>query len=191
MRKKISVLAVTVCMGVMVSGCGQKAEPIETTAVQEVVVESETEEITTEATETETQSQEGTKEETEAQEETKAQASGGYEDNFAVDGETSAAFGKQIKDAVAAKDLEALADLASYPLYVGFADGGVSAESREDFIALGADRIFTTEMVEGIGAADETGLNPSMAGFSLTKDGKPNIIFGVTDGKLTVKGLNY
>lgn len=78
---------------------------------------------------------------------------------------------------MAEKDIEALADLASYPLYVGFADGSVSAESREDLIALGAERIFTAEMVDAIAGADENGLKPSMAGFSLTKDGKPNITF--------------
>ena len=44
---------------------------------------------------------------------------------------------------MADKDLEALADLAAYPLYVGFADGGQSVESRDEFIALGADWIFT------------------------------------------------
>ena len=46
-----------------------------------------------------------------------------YTDNFSVDEAAVAAFAEQIQTAVADKDLEALADLAAYPLYVGFADG--------------------------------------------------------------------
>lgn len=114
-----------------------------------------------------------------------------YEDNFAVPAEATADFAKKIKAAVADKNLEALADLASYPLYVGLKDSSVSVTSKEEFVALGAEKIFTPEMLASIEAADETTLAPSMAGFSLTENGRPNIIFGITDGKLTIKGINY
>lgn len=189
MKKNVYVLAAAVWMAAAsVTACGQN------TASAEQKISQETQAQETQAQETqiqETQIQEvseaGTQDEIVIQSET----SGGYEDNFAVDGAASAAFGARIKEAVAAKDIEALADLASYPLYMGFADSGVSIESREDFIALGTDRVFTAEMVDAMAAADENGLNPSMAGFALTKDGKPNITFGVTDGELTVKGMNY
>ena len=40
-----------------------------------------------------------------------------YEDNFAVSTEDAAAFAKKIQDAVAAEDLNALADLVNYPVY--------------------------------------------------------------------------
>ena len=86
---------------------------------------------------------------------------------------------------------EALADLASYPLYVGFADGGQSVESREDFIALGADRIFTEELLSEIAGADTEGLEASMAGFSLSTSGRPNVVFGVAGGRLAIVGMNY
>ena len=62
----------------------------------------------------------------------------------------AAAFGTQVKEAVAAQDLEALADLAAYPLYVGFTDGSVNVTSREEFVALGAERVFTPELVESV-----------------------------------------
>lgn len=178
MKKRICVLAAAVCLTAALTACGQKASA-ETGSTQK-----------TEASQEDTRPHVETLPYTEAESQEQS-AAGGYEDNFAVDSEAAAEFGREIKAAVAGKDLEALADLASYPLYMGFADGSVSVESREDFIALGADRVFTAEMVEAMAAADETGLNPSMAGFSLTKDGKPNITFGVTDGKLTVKGMNY
>lgn len=60
---------------------------------------------------------------------------------------------------------EALADLASYPLYIGFSDGGESVESREDLIALEADRIFSEELVSEIAGAAPGGLAPSKAGL--------------------------
>ena len=101
------------------------------------------------------------------------------------------AFAEQIQTAVADKDLEALADLAAYPLYVGFADGGQSVESRDEFIALGADRIFTEELLSEIAGADTEGLEASMAGFSLSASGRPNVIFGVADGRLAIVGMNY
>lgn len=46
--------------------------------------------------------------------------------------------------------------------------------------------------MDSIAAADETNLEPSMAGFVPTKEsGAPNIIFGVRDGVLAVSGINY
>ena len=54
-----------------------------------------------------------------------------------------------------------------------------------------AARAFTPEMLESIEGADEEGMSPSIAGFSMTKEGIPNIIFGVSEGRLAVKGINY
>ena len=48
------------------------------------------------------------------------------------------AFADRIKEAVAAKDLEALADLTSFPVYVGLPDTDGAVNTREDFLALGA-----------------------------------------------------
>lgn len=112
-----------------------------------------------------------------------------YEDNFAVDTGAAAVFADKIKAAVAAKDLEALADLTAFPVYVGIAQGGV--ETREAFIALGAEKIFTPGLMESVGGADTSSLTPSMAGFSISKDGKSNIIFGVVEGRLAISGINY
>lgn len=113
------------------------------------------------------------------------------DDNFSVDPADAEAFALQIKAAVEKKDLEALADLAAYPLYVGSGDGGKSVESREEFIALGQDAVFTEERMASVAGADETKLSPSRAGFVLS-DGKggPNIIFGLRNGKLAISGMN-
>lgn len=114
-----------------------------------------------------------------------------YEDNFAVPTEDAVAFAKKIQAAVANEDLEALADLTHYPVYVSIADDSV-IESKEDLIALGADKIFTDEMKDSISNAALSDLSPSMAGFTLYSTGDaPNMIFSVQNGKLGISGMNY
>ena len=73
-------------------------------------------------------------ENTQTESQTATEEQSGYEDNFAVDSIAAAEFADKIKTAVAAKDLEALADLTSYPVYVGIAESSVS--SREELIEL-------------------------------------------------------
>ncbi len=212
--KKSATIVVAGMMSLWLAGCGQtggvqgtQSEPpaaetsvAETSAVEGTVTEESSAEAVreTQIDETAAAGQEEGSEPadtaSEAQTEDTSQGQtqvGGYEDNFAVDSEAAAAFGTQIKDAVAAKDLEALADLAAYPLYVGFAEESVTPASREEFVALGADRIFTAELVESVGNADVNGLTPSMAGFVLSTDDGPNIIFSVVNGSLAVQGINY
>lgn len=116
----------------------------------------------------------------------------GYSDNFSVDTESVTAFAKQIQSAVKEKDLENLANLTAYPLYIGFEDGGVSVETQEDLLAYDKDSLFTPELMESVENADENSLTPSNAGFVLsTENGAANIVFGVRDGKLAISAINY
>lgn len=194
-------LAVTIgaaCLGI--AACGQSAESTtETTTAQatEAVTESESTEMEEETktetadkeSETETEETESKDAEAEASESTGAEQAG--LDNFSVDMETVAAMGKDIKAAVEAKDLDALAELASYPVYVGLEDAE-DVETKEDFLALGADAVFTDELVQSVTGADETALEASKAGFTLSSgDSSANIIFGVVDGELKITGINY
>ncbi len=207
--RKVMLAAVTAM--VLVTGCSSdgQQETEMTTVAQEMesqeaeapeieIKESETQE--TEAQETETTATEAAQTSAEAETETEQaeteqveaeNASGKYEDNFAVSTEAAAEFGSQVKAAVAEKDLEKLADLTAYPVYVGFPEGSMTIESREDMIAQGAEKIFTQELIDSVGAADETALIPSMAGFVLSDGGKTNIIFAVSDGDLAIVGINY
>lgn len=115
-----------------------------------------------------------------------------YKDNFEVPGEAITRFAGMIKEAVAEKNIEKLADLTGFPVYVGFEKEGLIVENREDFTALNAEQLFTDEMVNSIAGADESSLSPSMAGFTMyDKDGAPSITFGVQDGKLAISGINY
>lgn len=201
---KITKLFAAVIISASLTACNSKevTNPkieVDTTTETVMIEKSEKEEISTVETENkvspaeaegnkETRAEESKTENlAESQPEQKAESV--YEDNFAVESSAAKAFAEKIKAAVASKDIEALADLTAFPIYVGVAEGGV--ETREEFIALGAEKVFTPELIASIEGADISNLSPSMAGFSISKDGKPNIIFGVVEGNLVIRGINY
>ena len=62
-------------------------------------------------------------------------------------------------------------------------------ESRDAFMALGSDVIFTEERCAVIEAVDVTTLEETMAGI-IMGDATPNIIFKSVDGKLGITGIN-
>ena len=179
MKNKFICALLTTVMVLSFAACGNEGNGAAASAESTVASESQVTESNTEAN-TETASTEST-----------STAEGAYEDNFAVSTEDAAAFAKKIQDAVAAEDLNALADLVNYPVYVALGDGSV-IETREDLIALGADKICTPELKDSMANADLSELSPSMAGFTLysTGDG-PNITFNVQNGVLGISGINY
>lgn len=191
--RKTKLFLIAAMTGMMMTGCGQEEQkPAETTTQVQESIEIKTDTEETSASETKDTEAAVGQEEEKTEETEKQETDQLYEDNFAVDGETVADFGKQVKEAVAAKDMEELADLVAFPTYVGFLEGGQSVESREQFLELGAEKIFTQELMDSVAAADETKLEPSMAGFVLAQEsGAPNIIFGVRDGVLAISGINY
>lgn len=201
---KITKLFAAVIISASLTACNSKevTNPkieVDTTTETVMIEKSEKEEISTVETENkvspaetegnkETRAEES-KTENVAESQSEQKAESVYEDNFAVESSAAKAFAEKIKAAVASKDIEALADLTAFPIYVGVAEGGV--ETREEFIALGAEKVFTPELIASIEGADVSNLSPSMAGFSISKDGKPNIIFGVVEGNLAIRGINY
>ncbi len=203
--KKRWILLATAVMVLSLTGCGQEKEKSNNVAPETGTLlesgESETEQSQEQAAQqeaaaaTEPADQEQTDQDPAADTTEGAQqeaaAGGSWEDNFAVDTAAAAEFGGKIKEAVAAQDIEKLADLTAFPVYVGVIGDGIVVEKREDFIALGADALFTEEMMASIAGADENSLNPSKAGFTLySGDGAPSITFGVQDGKLGISGIN-
>ena len=198
--KKRWILLATAVMVLSLTGCGQEKEKSNNVAPETGTLlesgESETEQSQEQAAQqeaaaaTEPADQDPAADTTEgAQQE--AAAGGSWEDHFAVDTAAAAEFGGKIKEAVAEQDIEKLADLTAFPVYVGVIGDGIVVEKREDFIALGADALFTEEMMASIAGADENSLNPSKAGFTLCSgDGAPSITFGVQDGKLGISGIN-
>ncbi len=113
-----------------------------------------------------------------------------YEDNFAVEADAAKNYAEKIKEAVANKDIEALGNLTAYPVYVGL-DNGMVIESKEAFVALGAEKVFAESFVTVIENADISNLTPSRAGFVISDGTSANIIFGIVDGQLKITGINY
>lgn len=107
------------------------------------------------------------------------------EDTAEAEAGAPAAFAEQIQTVMAAKDMEALADLCSFPLAVD----GEAVETKEAFMELGADVIFTEERCAAIKAVDVSALEETMAGI-IMGDATPNIIFKSVDGKLGITGIN-
>lgn len=102
-------------------------------------------------------------------------------------GETGeiAEFAEKIRAAVSDKDMEALANLCSYPLAVN----GEVVENKDGFMELGEDVIFTQERCDVIAAVDVSALEETMAGVVMG-DATPNIIFKSVDGELGITGIN-
>ena len=203
MKFRRLLLAAGLTAVMVMAGCDQ--DSAEDTAAQET---EQTEDVSTEETEQTEDTAESVQEDEstaeadsqtdagDSQEENTGAENAGeeqtYEDNFAVDSEAVSAFADKIKEAVAAKDMEALADLTSFPVYVGIPDTDGMVETRDDFLALGADQVLTDELLESVASADMSGQEPSMAGFVVAgESGRPNIIFGVVEGKLAITGINY
>ncbi len=166
-------------IGAVLTGCGKNSQSHQDTQQensQSILPETQQDTVIDEAeTETLEKSDEST---------------AGYEDNFAVDSKAAKEFAEKVKTAVANKDLEALADLTAFPVYVGLPDVSV-VENREDFLKLGAETVFTEELLQSVEMADIENFQPSMAGFSISDGKNANINFGVTDGALAINGINY
>lgn len=97
----------------------------------------------------------------------------------------NAVFAEQIKTAMADKDMEALAGLCDYPLAVN----SEVIDSKDAFMELNSDDIFTEERCTVIAAVDVSALEETMAGV-IMGDATPNIIFKSVDGELKITGIN-
>ncbi len=114
-----------------------------------------------------------------------------YEDVYSVDIEAAVDFAESIREAVVNRDIEKLADLTAFPVYVGL-EQGLVIEAREDFIAIGKEKIFAENLVASVTNADISNFTPSRVGFVIsTEEYSSNIIFGVVDGQLKITGINY
>lgn len=162
----ICILSIAL-MGVLLVGCGGNQQETQQTIAAETMAEPTP----------------GATEET-------AQEAQRSEDNFAVDSKAAKEFAQKVQAVTGKRDLEGLAELTSFPVYVGLP--GVSVvETKEAFLSLGADKVFTEELVKSVEMADIDNLQPSKAGFSISNGGTANINFGVVNGVLAITGINY
>lgn len=105
--------------------------------------------------------------------------------------EDQAAFAREVLIFTKRKDLESLADLCSYPIYVDL-DDGLVIESKKALIALGADTIFTKELVKAVTECDISSLTQTKTGIVISSDFVPNITFQTNEaGRCKIIGINY
>lgn len=201
MKKRIKSAVVIIfsfaLTGAILTGCGKSQSPSQDTqqstsqnVMQETPQNTTMDKTETKKTETETTKAEIAETKISEVSEKNDPITEKYEDNFSVDSKAAKEFAEKIKTITANKDLEALADLTAFPVYVDLPDVNV-IETKEDFLKLGADTIFTEELLKSIELADIENFQPSMAGFSISDGGTANINFAVVDGVLAINGINY
>lgn len=99
-------------------------------------------------------------------------------------------FAEKIQAAVAAEDMEALADMSYYPLFVSFGEGeGEEVESKEDFMALDSTKIFTEELKDAVAGTDISGLQVFRAGVIVGAEDA--IVFNEMDGRLMITSMYF
>lgn len=100
------------------------------------------------------------------------------------------AFATKVQNTVSEQDLVALADLCDFPIQITMEDGQTcTVVSREDFIALGRDSVFTRNLVHEIGIADPS--EQQLYGNGIVMGNKNNVIINRMDGSLSVTGFNF
>lgn len=97
-------------------------------------------------------------------------------------------FSEEIQAAVAGEDLGWLADLNSYPVYVSIgSSAGSEIKSKEDFMNLGKDKIFTDKLKEQIAAVKPEELEKFGVGYIMGDDA--SITFNNVDGEPAITSI--
>ena len=102
-------------------------------------------------------------------------------------------FAKQIQHIFSQRDIEALAQLCAYPVYVT-TEANTEGLDVADAAGLKAqkDDIFTDAMLQAVAGVDPERLTPSQAGiFVGSESGSPGLFFSLAeDGYLKIMGIN-
>lgn len=102
-------------------------------------------------------------------------------------------FAKQIQHIFSERDIEALARLCAYPVYVT-TEANTEGLDVADAAGLKAqkDDIFTDAMLQAVAGVDPNRLTPSQAGiFVGSESGSPGLFFSLAeDGYLKIMGIN-
>ena len=143
MKKQIVLLtAMVFSISVLASGCAQKKAVNTTTAA-----------VTSDSS-PKTDSQE---------ESTVSPAEESESHNENLDASKLQKFAENVQDIVSKKDLNALADLCDYPLFLN----GEEIADKETFLKLDADKFFSKELQKSISDADPSSLEIFGAGAAL------------------------
>lgn len=98
-------------------------------------------------------------------------------------------FAQKVQKAVADKDMEELAGLCAYPVYVSLGEGqGEEIDDEAAFLKMDADRIFTESLLKEIADTDVDTLEQFGAGVIMGEEN--SIIFNNVDGQAAITGIN-
>ncbi|MDO4265716.1 MAG: hypothetical protein Q4C63_04545 [Eubacteriales bacterium] len=194
MKKRAFTAAVVLAAGLAVTACSGQGAQESSAAAETTAEEIGADETTVSAAETEETSKEAaTEASTDAIEINSDESSATGDELTGVELKALyQGFGESVQIAVKDKSLEELAELMTYPSYIGV-DGGVTVNDEAQLSDIGADKIFTDELVAAVENADIASIEVSEAGFVIgDPSGKPNITLGLgEDGTMGITGINY
>ena len=194
MKKKLAVLGPAIMAAAAITACSGK--DAKTTTAAEVVTQADTTDgVTDGETEADTASDSETAAESQSSESASQEAAllEEAEDVSHAGAELEQSeikpFAEKVQKAVADKDMEALAGLCAYPVYVSLGEGqGEEIADEAAFLKMDADKIFTESLLKEIADTDVDTLEQFGAGVIM--GGENSIIFNNVDGQAAITGIN-
>ena len=194
MKRKLAVLGTAIMAAAAITACSGK--DAKTTTAAEVVTQADTTDgVTDGETEADTASDSETAAESQSSESASQEAAllEEAEDVSHAGAELEQSeikpFAEKVQEAVADKDMEALAGLCAYPVYVSLGEGqGEEIADEAAFLKMDADKIFTESLLKEIADTDVDTLEQFGAGVIM--GGENSIIFNNVDGQAAITGIN-
>ena len=195
MKRKLAVLGTAIMAAAAITACSGK--DAKTTTAAEVVTQADTTAGMTDGetedagaasdseTAAESQSSESASQEAALLEEAEDVSHAGAE----LEPSEIKPFAEKVQKAVADKDMEALAGLCVYPVYVSLGEGqGEEIADEAAFLKMDADKIFTESLLKEIADTDVDTLEQFGAGVIMGEEN--SIIFNNVDGQAAITGIN-
>ena len=194
MKRKLAVLGTAIMAAAAITACSGK--DAKTTTAAEVVTQADTTDgVTDGETEADTASDSETAAESQSSESASQEAAllEEAEDVSHAGAELEQSeikpFAEKVQKAVADKDMEALAGLCVYPVYVSLGEGqGEEIADESAFLKMDAGQIFTESLLKEIADTDVDTLEQFGAGVIM--GGENSIIFNNVDGQAAITGIN-
>lgn len=194
MKRKLAVLGTAIMAAAAITACSGK--DAKTTTAAEVVTQADTTDgVTDGETEADTASDSETAAESQSSESASQEAAllEEAEDVSHAGAELEQSeikpFAEKVQKAVADKDMEALAGLCAYPVYVSLGEGqGEEIADESAFLKMDAGQIFTESLLKEIADTDVDTLEQFGAGVIM--GGENSIIFNNVDGQAAITGIN-
>lgn len=195
MKRKLAVLGTAIMAAAAITACSGK--DAKTTTAAEVVTQADT---TAGMTDGETEDA-GAASDSETAAESQSSESASQEAALLEEAEDVSharaeleqseikPFAEKVQKAVADKDMEALAGLCVYPVYVSLGEGqGEEIADESAFLKMDAGQIFTESLLKEIADTDVDTLEQFGAGVIMGEEN--SIIFNNVDGQAAITGIN-